>query len=80
MRVWDVKMCTSFSQRYDTRYYSSNKQSRTIALNIMKDAKKDKTNATRKVTRKSNELLTAIKGEVHMNEIREKIDSLKEYK
>ena len=44
----------------------------------MEDAKKNRSNAARKVTRKSNELLTAIKGEVHKNEVQEKIDSLKE--
>ena len=44
----------------------------------MEDAKKNRTNAARKVTGKSNELLTAIKGEVHKNEVQEKIDSLKE--
>ena len=43
----------------------------------MDDAKKQRTTVARKVTRKINELNTAIKGGIHFNEIQEKIDALK---
>ena len=44
---------------------------------LVAECKRKRTNHARKVTRKTNELVTATQGEVHVTEIREKIDALK---
>ena len=43
----------------------------------MDETKKKRTNQARKVTRKVNEIGTAIKGKIHVSEIKEKISTLK---
>ena len=43
----------------------------------MEAAKKQRTTHARKLTRKTNELYNAIKGEIHVSDIREKIITLK---